>query len=203
MHSPPFSAGYHRMEWQDDPVMRERRDQIVQALHQGGISAITAGHEHDYERALLTWPDGSVLITIVQGGGGAPLHPLPAPAEATNLFTEYKSAGSTIKAQNVFTDMVNNFTFMRLWYGGGELQTFAVEKDGSVKLIDHVSIDLRRYHQPKIAQKKVTVPPTARVQPSTMEAKAAKGIPVKGDTTAASRKLETQPPPGKKPKPRH
>jgi hypothetical protein len=200
MHSPPFSAGYHRTDWQDDPVMRARRDQIVQALHQSGISALVAGHEHDYERALLTWPDGSVLITIVQGGGGAPLHPLPPPAEANALFTEYKSAGSTIKSQNVFTEMVNNFTFMRLWYGGGELQTFAVEKDGSAKLIDHVAIDLRRYHQPKIVQKKVRVAPTARVQPSTMEAKAAKGIPMKGDTTAASRKLETQPPPGKKPR---
>jgi hypothetical protein len=61
-------------------------------------------------------------------------------------------------------------------------------------------IDLRRYHAPKIVQKKVPVPPTARVQLSTMEAKAKKGISVKGDTTAASRKLETSPPPGKKPR---
>jgi hypothetical protein len=198
MHSPPFSAGYHRMEWEMDPVMRARRDQIVNAMHEGGISILASGHEHDYERALLTFPDGSVLIIIVSGGGGAPLHPLPPPAEAARLFSMYKSAGGTIKPENVYTAMINNFTFLRLWFGGGELQTFAVYKNGTTKLVDQVSIDLKRYGTPKIDQSKIPIPPTGRVQPSSMETKAKMGVAMKADTTAASRRIETQPPPGKK-----
>ncbi len=203
IHSPPFSAGYHRMEWEMDPIMVDRRDQIVKAMHDGGISILASGHEHDYQRALMTWPDGSVLIAIVQGGGGAPLHPLPAPAEAARLFSMTKSAGGTIKPENVYTAIINNFSYLQLWFGGGELQTYAVYKDGSVKLVDQLSIDLKRYGTPKIDQYKVPIAATANVSPSSMEAKAAHGVaPAKTDTTAASRRIETQSPPGKKVKKR-
>lgn len=198
LHSPPISAGYHRMEWQDDPIMRDRRDQIVRALHEGGIGVLAAGHEHDYERALMTWPDGSVLITIVQGGGGAPLHPLPAPAAAAAIFADYKVAGSTIDPKNVYTAEINNFTFMRLWFGGGELQTFAVDKAAKAQLVDHVSIDLTRYGIPKIDQHKVPIAATAPVHVPSMEAKMQHGVkPAKTDTTAASQRIETHPAPGK------
>jgi len=202
IHSPPFSAGYHRMEWEMDPVMRKRRDQIVRAMHEGGISVLAGGHEHDYERALLTFPDGSVLIAIVQGGAGAPLHPLPPPEEAARLLSTSKAAAGVIKPENVYTAMINNFTYLRLWFGGGELQTFAVYKDGTTKLADQVSIDLKRYGTPKIDQHKVPIAPTGRAAPSSMEAKATHGIAVKADTTAASRRIESHPPPGKKKKPR-
>lgn len=198
MHSPPFSAGYHRMDWEMDPLMRARRDQIVNAMHEGGISILASGHEHDYERALLTWPDGSVLIAIVSGGGGAPLHPLPPPAEAARLFSTYKSGGGSIKPENVYTAEINNFSFLRLWFGGGDLQTFAVSKNGSTKLVDQVSIDLKRYGIPKIDQHKVPVAPTGPVHPSSMETKAKQGVAMKADTTAASERIQTQPPPGKK-----
>jgi len=198
IHSPPFSAGYHHMEWDSDPIMRARRDQIVKAMHEGGISILASGHEHDYERALLTFPDGSVLICIVQGGGGAPLHPLPAPAQAASMFAMYQSAGGSIKPENVYTAAVNNFSFLRLWFGGGEIQTYAVYKNGTSKLMDLVKIDLSRYGNPKIDQHKVVVQATGRTQPSNMEAKAKQGIAVKADTTAASRRLESHPAPGKK-----
>ena len=198
MHSPPFSAGYHRMEWESDPIMRARRDQIVRALHEGGISILATGHEHDYERALLTWPDGSVLINIVQGGGGAPLHPLPPPAQSAQLFAAYKSAGSSIKAENVYTAEINNFSVLRLWFGGGELQTFAVDRNANAKMVDHVTIDLKRYGVPKIDQHKVPIAATNRVQPSGMESKMEKGVAMRADTTLASKRIETQPPPGAK-----
>jgi Calcineurin-like phosphoesterase len=201
MHSPPFSAGYHRMEWEDDPVMRARRDQIVQAMRDGGISILASGHDHDYQRALLTWPDGSVLVVIVQGGGGAPLHPLPPPAEAARVFSTYKSAGATIKPENVYTGEINNFSFLRLWFGGGELQTFAVQRNGSTSLVDKVSIDLQRYGVPKIDQKKIPIAATAPVRPSSMEVKEKAGVTAKTDTTAASKRIQSQPAPGKK-KPR-
>ena len=81
MHHPPFSSGGHRMEWQRDSVLIARRDRMVRALHEAGISIIASGHEHAYERALLTWPDAA-LIAIVTGGGGSPLHKIPPPAES-------------------------------------------------------------------------------------------------------------------------
>jgi len=198
MHSPPYSAGYHRMEWEMDPVMQKRRDQIVDAMTKGGISVLVGGHEHDYERALITFPDKSVLIAMVQGGAGAPLHPLPPPAEAARLMSQSHVEGGTIKPENVYTAVINNFTLLRLWFGGGELQTFAVYKNGAVKMVDQVEIDLKRYGKPKIDQHKVVVAPTAHAAPSTMEAKESHGIAAKSDTTSASRRLETQRPPGKK-----
>jgi len=198
MHSPPFSAGYHRMDWEMDDVMRQRREQIVAAMKKGGISVIVGGHEHDYERALITFPDGSVMIAMVQGGAGAPLHPLPSPAQAAQLISQSAPKGGTIKPENVYTAVINNFTYLKLWFGGGELQTFAVYKNGTVKLVDQVSIDLKRYGTPEIDQHKVVVAPTARAAPSTMEAKAKHGIAAKADTAAASQRIETQKPPGKK-----
>jgi hypothetical protein len=199
MHSPPYSAGYHRMEWEMDDVMRERRNQIVTAMHEGGISVLVGGHEHDYERALLTWPDGQVLIAMVQGGGGAPLHPLQPPAQSAAIIAGSSTpAGAKIDPKNVYTATINNFTLLRLWFGGGEIQTYAVQKDGSVKLADLVNIDLKRYGKPKIDQHKVVVQPTARVQASGMEARAKAGVVAKVDTTAASRRLETSRAPGKK-----
>lgn len=198
MHSPPFSAGYHRMDWEMDDVMRQRRDQIVSAMKEGGISVIVGGHEHDYERALITFPDGSIMIAMVQGGAGAPLHPLPPPAQAAQLFQQSAPKGGTIKPENVYTAVINNFTYLKLWFGGGELQTFAVYKDGSAKQVDLVKIDLKRYGTPKIDQHKLVVAPTGPSAPSTMEAKAKHGIVSKSDTTAASQRIETSKPPGKK-----
>lgn len=198
LHSPPFSAGFHRMDWEMDSVMQDRRDQIVRAMHEGGISVIAGGHEHDYERALMTWPDKTVLITMVQGGAGAPLHPLPPPPEAAMIIASSKAGGGTIKPENVYTAVINNFTLLRLWFGGGELQTYAVEKDGSAKLADLVKIDLKRYGKPKIDQFKVVVQPTAQVQESKMEASHKAGIEVKGDTLSASKRIENAPAPGKK-----
>jgi len=198
LHSPPFSVGYHRVEWEGDPMMRYRREQMVNAMRKGGISVLTAGHEHGYERALMTWPDGSVLICIVQGGGGAPLHPMPAQTVAAQLFSQYEVAGGKIKPENTYVAQINNFTLLRLWFGGGELTTYAVYKNGDVKLADHVSIDLKRYGMPKINQKKIPITPTAAAVPSKMEAQMKHGIPMKSDTTAASQRIESHPPPGKK-----
>jgi hypothetical protein len=125
---------------------------------------------------------------------------LPPPAEAARLFSQsHVQGGGTIKPENVYTAVINNFTYMQLWFGGGALQTFAVYKDGTVKMVDQVEIDLKRYGKPKIDQNKIVVAPTARSAPSTMEAKASHGLAAaKSDTTSASRRLETQRPPGKK-----
>jgi hypothetical protein len=199
MHSPPFSAGGHRMEWEMDPVMKERREELVRALHEGGISVLASGHEHTYQRSLLTWPDGSVLICIVQGGAGAPLHPLPSQAQSAQLYASYGTvAGGVMKPENVYAASINNFTFLRLWFGGGELQTYAVYKDGSAKLVDLVKIDLKRYGIPKIDQHKVPIAPTAGVAVSKMQAEEQHGIHAKTKTAAPSQRLESHPPPGKK-----
>ena len=114
------------------------------------------------------------------------------------IIASSKAGGGAIKPENVYTAMINNFTLLRLWFGGGELQTYAVEKDGSVKLADLVTIDLERYGTPKIDQHKVPIQPTAQVQKSKMEASHEAGIEAKGDTTTASKRIENAPPPGKK-----
>jgi hypothetical protein len=157
MHHPPFSAGFHREEWQADQVMRDRRAALVEALHKTGISVIASGHEHAYERALLTWPD-AVLVVIATGGAGAPLTELPPPAASAELFSEYNVAGGKISKDNVLTDVVFHYILLRLWFGGGELYTYAVNKDASTQQIDKVQIDLKRYGIPKIDQKKMPLP---------------------------------------------
>ena len=158
MHNPPFSVGTHRMEWQRDAVLIERRERMVRALHETGISILATGHEHSYQRALLTWPD-AVLIVIVSGGGGAPLQQIPPPAESARLFSEYKVAGSVVKPENVFTSQVFNFTHLRLWFGGGDFHTYAVDQNSKATLIDKVQIDLNRYGIPQIDQHKMILPP--------------------------------------------
>ena len=158
MHNPPFSVGIHRIEWQRDPMLTERRERMVRALHETGISILATGHEHSYQRALLTWPD-AVLIVVSSGGGGGPLQPIPPPAECARLFSEYKVAGSVVKPENVFTSQVFNFTQFRLWFGGGELHTYAVDQKSNATLIDKVEIDLNRYGIPEIDQQKMILPP--------------------------------------------
>ena len=197
MHNPPFSVGKHRVEWQRDPMLIERRERMVRALHETGISIIATGHEHSYQRALFTWPD-AVLIVISSGGGGAPLQAIPPPAECARLFSEYKVAGSIVKPENVFTSQVFNFTQFRLWFGGGEFHTYAVDKDSKATLIDEVQIDLSRYGVPEIDQRKVILPPAkgptavAKTDTSTPDTTGAKV----DSTSASKRLLEKSPPSG-------
>jgi hypothetical protein len=61
-----------------------------------------------------------------------------------------------------------------------------------------VKIDLKRYGVPKIDQHKVPIPPTGQVAQSTSMVKMKRGVAMKADTTAASRRIETSKPPGKK-----
>jgi hypothetical protein len=191
MHHPPFSVSEHRMEWQRDSVLIERRERMVKALHDAGIAVLATGHEHSYQRAILTWPD-AVLIAIVTAGGGAPLHTIPPPAESARLFSEYKVAGSVVKPENVFTSQVFNFSHLRFWFGGGSLYTYSVDDKSKATLIDNVQIDLKRYGIPKIDQRKLIVAPskgpTAIMRPAPTTDAAA-------DSIAASKRLLAKPPP--------
>lgn len=196
MHHPPFSVGVHRMEWERDPVLVGRRESMVRALHEAGIAVIATGHEHAYQRALLTWPDAA-LIVIVTGGAGSPLHQIPPPTESARLFSEYKVAGSVVKPENVFTSQVFSFTHLRLWFGGGEFHTYAVDENSNAKLIDKVQIDLNRYGVPEIDQHKVPVPPAKGPAVATTPAASMPNRPAgaKVDSTSTSKRLLSKPPP--------
>jgi len=199
MHHPPFSAGFHREEWQADQVMRDRRSELVKALHDTGISVIASGHEHAYERALMTWQD-AVLVVIATGGAGAPLTALPPPAASAELFAEYNVSGGTVKPENVLTDVVFHYCILRLWFGGGELYTYAVNKDASTTQIDKLAVDLKRYGIPKIDQKKMPIPEASGPKEKKTEGEKPGQVTTstKADTSAASRRILTQPPPSKK-----
>jgi len=207
MHHPPFSAGFHHNEWQRDTVLIERRERMVKALHAAGSSIIVAGHEHSYQRALLTWR-GDVLVMVVTGGAGAPLHPIPPPAQTAQLFAEYKVAGSVVKPENVFTAQTFNFVHMRMWFGGGELYAYSVDQKSRSTMIDHVHIDLTRYGIPKIDQHKIPIPPSKGPKglnevegaPAAAVQTAAAGkapIAARVDSTTASKRLLALPPPSR------
>jgi predicted MPP superfamily phosphohydrolase len=196
MHNPPFSAGaQHRMEWQRDPVLTERRERMVRALHETGISILVTGHEHSYQRALLTWPD-AVLISIVSAGGGAPLHEIPPPAESARLYSEYKVAGSVVKPENVLTSQVFNFTLLRLWFGGGDFYTYAVDEKSKATLIDKVQIDLNRYGVPEIDQHKMPLPPAkGPTEAKKSDSSMADTTGAKVDSISAGKRLLSKAPP--------
>jgi 3',5'-cyclic AMP phosphodiesterase CpdA len=191
MHHPPFSAGFHRMEWQRDSVLSQRRETMVQALHEAGIAVISSGHEHAYERALLTWPD-AVIVAVVSGGAGAPLHDIPSNAECARLFSEYHVAGSVVEPQNVFTSSTFHFMRLRLWFGGGELTTWAVDAHAKATRIDQVKIDLTRYGVPEIDQHKIPIPPAKGTKEHMKEMHKPTAS---ADTTAASKRLLQSKPP--------
>lgn len=199
MHHPPFSVGFHRVEWQSDAVLQERRERMVRALHENGIGILATGHEHAYERALMTWPDG-VLINIVTGGAGSPLHDIPPRAESARLFSEYRVAGGTIRPENVLTGQFFHFIHVRLWFGGGDFTTYEVLQDGSVRLADQVQIDLQRYGVPKIDQHKIPLPaePVTQPPPNEENPKTKDLVPSKSDSTSAvSKTIQNTPPPSR------
>jgi len=189
LHHPPFTAGTHRGEWQRDSVLIDQRERMVRALHECGIAVLASGHDHSYQRALLTWPD-AVLIVLVTGGGGSPLHAIPQPAESARLFSEYKVAGSIVKPENVLTNQVFNFTHLRLWFGGGDFQTYEVDAHSNMTLIDEVQIDLSRYGIPEIDQQKVPLPPAkGPSEPSEDAASVSDTTGAKVDSTSAGERL--------------
>jgi hypothetical protein len=200
MHHPPLSVGFHRVEWQSDAVLRERRERMVRALHENGIGVLASGHEHAYERALMTWPDG-VLINIVTGGAGSPLHTIPTREQSARLFSEYRVAGGTIKPENVLTGQFFHFIHVRLWFGGGDFTTYEVLPNGNVRLADQVQIDLKRYGIPKIDQHKVPIQPEGTKQPPPSEENPkTKGLvsPTKSDSSSAVTKtIRNTPPPSR------
>ena len=195
LHNPPFSAGYHRTEWQNDAVLRERRERMVRALYEAKIGIIASGHEHAYQRAIFTWPD-AVLINLVTGGGGSPLHDIPGPAQSAALYSEYHVAGSVVKPENVYTGRFYHFIHMRLWFGGGEFYTYAVDKGGKVRLADRVTIDLERYGVPEVDQQKMVVP-QGKSGPQSEDLKKSKAAS-NDSTSAASKRIESSPPPATK-----
>jgi hypothetical protein len=208
MHHPPFSAGVHHGEWERDSVLMERRARMVKALHEAGIAVLATGHEHAYERALITWPD-AVLIVIGTGGAGSPLHDIPPPAQTAQLFSQYKIAGSVVKPENVFSAKAFHFIHVRLWFGGGEFYAYAVDDHAKTTLMDKVQIDLTRYGVPKIDQHKIPIAaakgpsePATHETPKGNAPLAAKdqGKPVgaRPDSIAASERILSKPPPGKK-----
>ncbi len=205
MHHPPFSAGFHRNEWQRDSVLIQRRETMVRALHDAGLGILVTGHEHTYQRALLTWPD-AVLIAIVSGGAGAPLHFLPSREECARLFSEYHVAGSVVKPENVYTAQAFNFVLARLWFGGGEFQAYAVDAKGKPTQIDRVAIDLTRYGTPQIDQHKVVIPaakgPRGGGREDRPPGRSILPFSSKPDSTAASKRLLSTPPPGNTPPPK-
>ncbi len=199
LHHPPFSSGFHRVEWENDEVLRERRERMVRTLKESGISVLAAGHEHAYERALLTWDD-AVLISIVTGGAGSPLHAIPPAEQSARVFSEYKVAGSVVKPENVFTSVNFHFVHLRLWFGGGEFHAYAVDQDGGTKMIDEVKIDLTRYGIPEIDQFKVPIPKEGPAEPApTAEGSQKATVTATSDSVSANEKLKTEPPPGGSP----
>ena len=188
MHHPPFSAGFHRMEWQADSLLRQEREKMIRAMHDAGLAVLATGHEHAYQRALFTWPD-AVMLDIVTGGGGAPLYQLPPNAEAVRLFTQYHVAGSQVKPENVFTGTFNNFLHVRMWPGGGELRAYSVDTGARTTLVDHVKIDLSRYGTPTIAQSKIPVPPKTSPANAANEEAKSKPRPTAADSIAASKRI--------------
>ena len=194
MHHPPFSSGFHRSEWQSDSVLSNRRDRMMRALHEAGIGVLATGHEHAYERALFKWPD-AVLVVVVTGGGGAPLHVIPPPAETAQIFAAYKVAGSVVQPENVVSGSFNNFVHVRLWFGGGELLTYAVDKKAHTKLADQVRIDFSRYGVPKIDEHKMPVVTTGPVVAMPHEEGLRALSSAKPDSVARSQRILAKPSP--------
>jgi hypothetical protein len=96
----------------------------------------------------------------------------------------------------VFTAEVYHFVHVRLWFGGGEILAYAVDENANTTLIDTVEIDLKRYGTPKIDQYKRIVPPEGPEQPPPVEeTKDKKDVIASTDSTKASERLESQPPP--------
>ncbi len=167
---------------------------MMRALHDTGISVLATGHEHSYQRALFEWPD-AVLVVIVTGGGGAPLHAIPPPAETARIFAGYKVAGSTVKPENVASGAFNNFAHVRLWFGGGELLTYAVDNKSRTTLADQVRIDFTRFGVPKIDAHKMPVVTTGPVVAMPKEEGLKALVPAKSDSVARSARILAKPSP--------
>jgi hypothetical protein len=194
LHHPPFSLGFHRMEWQADSVLRNRRERMMTALHEAGLGVMAAGHEHAYERALFTWPDAA-LIYLVTGGGGGPLHAIPPQAQSARMFSEYKVAGSTVDSANVVAGSFNHFIHVRLWFGGGELYTYGVDARSKATLVDELRIDLSRFGVPKVDQHKVPILPKGKATPGPHEDNVKNTNQAKTDSIATSKRILTAPSP--------
>jgi hypothetical protein len=89
---------------------------------------------------------------------------------------------------------------LRLWFGGGELITYAVDKDANASRIDDVKIDLQRYGIPKIDQFKIVLPPAEGPQEAT-DVAAARDTTAEagGDSLSSSERLLSKPAPTKQP----
>ncbi len=171
LHHPPFCLGFHREEWEADSLLSARRATMVTALRQAGLAVLVAGHEHAYERAALVCGD-AVLLCIVQGGGGSPLHEIPLGDEAGRMFASYDLPDCGFKPENVFASKDFGYSVMRFWFGGGELRSYSVDADGKDQLIDQFAVDLKRFGVPEIDQNKIVMPPSdGPTQPAPTEEK--------------------------------
>ena len=120
MHHPPFSSGYHRMEWQEDSVLALRRETMVRALHDAGISVLATGHEHAYERFLPQTPDGTRdsvrgVVEIISGTGGGDLRRFRYPL-----------------ARNSAAQIQGHFGVLKVSLGDGEYAHSFIDTSGMI-----------------------------------------------------------------------
>ena len=99
MHHPLLSFGKHRKDWFQDHWGSNIRDQLKQLVHllqRTGVQLILAGHEHNYERNLLSISDAAypaALNIVISGGGGTPLRPLATETQIQSTAAKYSALG--------------------------------------------------------------------------------------------------------------
>lgn len=102
MHHPPVSFGRHRVNWAA-PVQQARRFRLLRLLDREGVQVVLTGHEHHYEHNVVRSGTPEIgedraLHVVVASGGGAPIRPVPDPAEVDRLEALFRQNGLDVEA---------------------------------------------------------------------------------------------------------
>lgn len=116
MHHPLATVGRHYFDWTNPDCGRNllgKRERLLKLLFAEGVQLLFAGHEHLYQRNVITCTSdggggsgehvGAEIQMLITSGGGAPIRSLPGETEIEKRLESFRSQGFNVtNAANYF-----------------------------------------------------------------------------------------------------
>ncbi len=141
-HHPLISFGKHYRDWSRRDYGRDlgaKRQRLIRLLMDYNVQVQLAGHEHFYERNLVTDQEGRSLQVVVSSGGGVPIRQRPGEEQVARWQHDLQTSGFSVTTQAF--SQTHHFTRVSVVAGRLVVETVAIPDNGSPFTIETLKLE--------------------------------------------------------------